>query len=134
MNKYIVLVGAVILVGIAAAWIAMDARVVQAPGGPVSLTARLNQEVSGLDVSITPLLVLEDSRCPVDVQCIQAGTVRVRARLVSGLGTAMQEFKLGEPITTEAETVTLTEVLPAPSAGVSIAGSEYTFRFEVAKR
>lgn len=102
--------------------------------GPISLEARLGKEVSGLGVRITPLEVMGDSRCPVDVQCIWAGTVKVRARLVSGLGEAMQEFELGKPITTEAETITLSEVLPVPKAGVKIKDSEYVFTFEVAKR
>jgi hypothetical protein len=103
-------------------------------GGSISLEARIGQEVSGLDVSIMPLAVLQDSRCPIDVQCIQAGTVKMRARLTSGLGTATQEFTIGQPITTEAETVTLTDVSPQPTAGIKIKDSEYVFRFEVAKR
>lgn len=102
--------------------------------GPVSLQARIDQEVNGLGVRITPLEVLEDSRCPIDVQCIQAGTVRIKARLVSGLGTVTQEFKLGQPITTEAEEVTLTDVSPAPKAGVKIQDSAYVFTFTIAKR
>lgn len=102
--------------------------------GPVSLEARIGQEVSALDVSITPLSVLQDSRCPVGVQCIWAGTVKLKARLSSGLGTATQEFTLGEPITTEVEVVTLKSVAPAPVAGVAIPEGDYVFQFEVAKR
>lgn len=97
-------------------------------------TARIGQEISVLGVRITPLKVLEDSRCPIDVQCIQAGTVRLQTRLVSGLGTAQQEFKLGQVITTEAEEVTLVQVLPAPKAGVKIAEGDYVFTFKVTKR
>ena len=102
--------------------------------GPISLDASVGEKISGLGVSITPLAVLGDSRCPIDVQCIQAGTVMMQARLSSGLGTAMQTFTLGQPITTEAETVTLTTVLPLPKAGVKINESEYIFTFEIAKR
>lgn len=103
-------------------------------GGPISLETQIGKEVSGLDVRITPLEVIEDSRCPIDVVCIQAGTVRVRARLMSGLGEAMQEFKLNEPVTTEVERVTLTGVFPQPTAGTEIRDGEYVFEFEVAKR
>lgn len=99
-----------------------------------SSTARVGQEISSLGVRITPLKVLEDSRCPVDVVCIQAGTVRVQARLVSGLGTATQEFKLGQAVTTEAEKITLSAVLPVPKAGVKIAEGDYVFTFTVVKR
>ena len=100
----------------------------------VSLQVRMGQKVSGGGVTITPFALLEDSRCPVDVQCIQAGTVRVKATLESGLGTASQEFKLGQIVTTEAETITLTTVTPQKMAGVSIKSSEYVFTFEVTKR
>lgn len=102
--------------------------------GPTTLQTRVGQEVSGLDVRITPLEILEDSRCPADVMCIQAGTVRVSARLLSGLGEAKQEFKLGQPVTTEAEEITLTNVSPEPKAGIKINDGDYVFHFEVAKR
>lgn len=104
------------------------------PAGPVTLEVRIGKEAAGLGVRIAPISLLQDSRCPIDVVCIQAGTVKMRARLASGLGTSTQEFTLGRPITTEAETVTLTAVLPQPMAGVKIKESEYVFRFEIAKR
>ena len=66
--------------------------------------------------------------------CVWAGTVRVLARLISGLGETRQEFKLGESVTTEAENVTLTEISPRPKAGIKIEPGEYVFRFEIAKR
>ncbi len=98
------------------------------------LEARIDQEVSSGGVRITPLEILEESRCPSDVTCIQAGTVRIRARLISGLGEAMQEFKIGQSITTEAESVTLTEVSPYPKAGIKIKEADYLFQFEIKKR
>jgi hypothetical protein len=108
--------------------------VTPAPSGPVSVTARLGEMKSGLGVSLTPLAVLEDSRCPQDVQCIQAGTVRLRAQLTSGLGSATQEFKLNQPVTTEAEMITLIAVTPATKAGTPIAEAQYQFTFEIRKR
>ena len=69
-----------------------------------------------------------------DVVCIQAGTVTVRARLVSDLGTSTPEFTIDKPITTEAETVTLVEVTPQPKAGIKIKESAYVFRFEITER
>ncbi len=83
---------------------------------------------------ISPILVLEDSRCPTDVQCIQAGTVRVRTQLQTGQGSAEQIFALNKPITTEAEIITLIEVTPTKNSKVTISPSDYVFTFKVVKR
>ncbi len=98
------------------------------------LEAKLGETVSAFGAIITPEVLLEDSRCPTDVVCIQAGTVRVRAALMSGMGNAVQEFTLGETYTTEAEMITLTEVSPLPISTESISDSEYQFTFQVEKR
>lgn len=98
------------------------------------LETKIQKSATGLSVTITPLEIIEDSRCPRGVQCIQAGTVRVRASLVSGLGTANQIFALNVPVTTEAETVTLVAVSPEAEAGKAIASLDYRFVFRVTKR
>lgn len=104
------------------------------PSEPTSLEAHIGQEASGLGVSILPTKVLEDSRCPIDVTCIQAGTVRVQARLSNGTSHVVQEFKLGQPVTTETEIITLIRVTPLAKAGVKIQNGEYSFQFKVTKR
>jgi hypothetical protein len=106
----------------------------QPPSGTVSVTARLGQGVSALNMTVTPLAVVEDSRCPTGVQCIQAGTVRVRVRLSSALGASEQVVALGGTMTTEAESVKLVSVTPYPSSGSQIASADYRFTFEVARR
>lgn len=102
--------------------------------GPAVIETKIDQGASALDVKVVPLDVLEDSRCPQGVQCIWAGTVRVRALLQSGLGDANQIFELMKPITTEAEQVMLIEVLPQAEAGKTIDLSAYAFRFKIEKR
>jgi hypothetical protein len=98
------------------------------------ITTRIDQGGSALGVTVTPLEVVQDSRCPADVVCIWEGTVRLRARMESGLGAADQIFELGKPITTEAEIVTLIEVMPEPAAGKTIPAKDYVFVFEIKKR
>ena len=100
----------------------------------VSVSGKIGETFSGLDVSLTPLSVVEDSRCPVDVVCIQAGTVRVKTRIISGLGTSDMTLTLGTPITTEAEEVTLVSVSPAPYSTVTISPNAYVFTFSIKKR
>jgi hypothetical protein len=93
----------------------------------------LGQTASSLGVTITPLEVLEDSRCPIDVMCIQAGRVRLRVSLTSGLGRADQVFIIGEPIATKAEEIALIEVKPAKVSTIPIKDSDYRFTFKIQK-
>lgn len=101
---------------------------------PHRVEAAINQKVSALGVSVTPIEVLEDSRCPEGVQCIWAGTVRIRATLSSGMGTASQEFKLNESVTTEAETITLVDVTPKKDKSTTTKPGDYRFVFVIEKR
>jgi hypothetical protein len=106
-----------------------EAAVVDEANGTVELG--LGQKGDVGEVSIMPESVTQDSRCPEDVQCIQAGTVEVRATLTSALGTDERDFTLGEPVTTEAEAVTLVKVTPAKNSKTTIAESAYRFTFKV---
>lgn len=99
--------------------------------GLVEIGLTVSGVVSG--VTITPREIVEDSRCPIDVQCIQAGTVRVRAAVVGSTKTAEHVFLLGEPIETGAERVTLVEVRPSKKSTLSIEDAEYRFVFKVEK-
>lgn len=98
---------------------------------PDEIQVRFGDRVSTLGISITPTELLEDSRCPKGAECIWEGTVRVRATLESGLGSGNQEFRLREPITTEAETVTLLDVQPSAVLGEEIQEEDYIFVFRV---
>ena len=92
-------------------------------------TAALN-EVANLDgLTVRPLAVIEDSRCPAQVQCVWAGRVRIRAD-VSGDG--MRELTLGEPLAVSGGTLTLVDVRPGKRAPEAIAPRAYqfTFRFQ----
>lgn len=98
------------------------------------LQTSVGEEVGGLGVRLTPIAVVEDSRCPVKVQCIQAGTVRVRTQISSGLGTSEMILELDKSVTTETEIITLIAVTPSAEAGKTIAAKDYRLTFKVAKR
>lgn len=100
----------------------------------VVLEASIGHPASGLGVQVMPLSVIQDSRCPIDVQCIQAGTVQVRAGLTSASGTGVQIFMLNTPITTEAEIVTLISVSPEKESKKNILPTDYKFVFKVVKK
>ena len=95
------------------------------------VTLALNQRAIFKDISIRPLSIEEDSRCPNDVQCIQVGTVRVRVEVASGMGTSTSILKLGQVFTTEAQSVTLKIVMPDKNSKVMIADADYRLTFNV---
>lgn len=99
-----------------------------------NVTLNLNQLASFKNLTIRPLSIEEDSRCPIDVQCIQAGTVRVKVQIVSGLGTSTSILILGQIFTTEVESITLTDVIPATNSKVRITDTDYRLVFNVIKR
>ena len=89
-------------------------------------TAPLN-ELAVLDgLTVRPLAVLEDSRCPASVQCVWAGRVRISAE-VSGAGT--RELTLGEPVAVSGGTLTLVDVRPSKRTTEAIPQREYEFTF-----
>ena len=99
-----------------------------------NVTLRLNETAVFKDVRITPLRIVEDSRCPTDVQCIQAGAVRVELETVSAMGTSTDVLGLGKSLTTEAEEVSLLHATPEKHSEVTLAESDYRLTFSVVKR
>lgn len=104
------------------------------PKGAVTVEVGLNKEITPIAEHITVTSISEDSRCPHDVQCIQAGTVRVAIKIVSGMGTANEEIGLGKTVTTETESITFLTVRPEKESKKTIPQSDYRFVFQVVKR
>jgi len=80
---------------------------------------------------VTPLAVLEDSRCPMDARCVWAGRVRLSARIDLGAGSQLRELTQGEPLQVADGTLELVEVQPdKPAANqVPLKPSNYRFGF-----
>lgn len=91
-----------------------------------------NEEVlsSTKDItSVTALELVEDSRCPKSVQCIWAGTVKVKVQLTNNYGKNNRgTLTLGEKQDIGGVKVTLTEVLPEKTQE-TIPFSKYKFTF-----
>lgn len=79
--------------------------------------------------TLVPVRVVEDSRCPQGVECIQAGTVRVLVRV--GTSTTPYTLTLAEPHTIPSGTITLVKVTPEPIAGTAPVPRDYQFTFLV---
>jgi hypothetical protein len=97
-----------------------------------TLKVSLNTKSVVQGVSITPVEVVEDSRCPVDVVCIQAGTVRVRSNIILvGGAPSSATFVLNTPQKVGPLTVTLTDVTPTKRSTSTVAPGDYRFTFIV---
>ncbi len=108
-----------------------SAQALPSSGTAETLTAGIGESVTAFGVTVTPAEILEDSRCPADVQCVQAGTVRVKGTLADGMGTSEMTFKLGEQVSGETAYVTLASVTPEKQQSPSDPASyRLTFRIE----
>lgn len=83
--------------------------------------------VNGL--RITPIKVIEDSRCPMNARCIWAGTVRITARIREGHHVQMRELELSKPFLIRGRALTLSDVTPSRVAGGPVRKLRYRFSF-----
>lgn len=102
--------------------------------GPVTLS--LNQPAGFANgLSIRPIAVAEDSRCPQGAQCVQAGMVKVQvranARVAGKTASEVYTIALGETVRAHGTPVTLVSVAPQPTAGEEFPSAAYRFTFRV---
>ncbi|MFA6315566.1 MAG: hypothetical protein WC648_04340 [Candidatus Paceibacterota bacterium] len=102
---------------------------VVSPGSTVIL--ELKKPIIVASTTIRVVMVEEDSRCPSDVQCIQAGQVVVGLAISSPSGDSSMLIKEKQTITTETLSITLDEVSPYPISTKKIADSEYRFKVTI---
>ncbi len=107
-----------------------------ATGGPVASRpiegpVRLG-EIAAVDgPRVRPDRVMEDSRCPADVQCIQAGRLVVRATVLGGGWSKEMDLTLGVPVPVADGMLTLVDATPVPISGKTAASSaRFTFKFQ----
>lgn len=81
-------------------------------------------------VVVTPKRVLEDSRCPANVQCIWAGRV-VLETVISGSGwRETANLELGKEYRSQGTALALVKVSPDKVTGNALAPADYLFEFE----
>jgi hypothetical protein len=95
--------------------------------------AGLNEVIILDAVAIKLVELIEDSRCPSDVVCVQVGTVRLAVEVVTGGRMLEEVVTLNEKKTIAGFDVTLTTVTPYPRMSVPRPENEYRFSFTVVK-
>ncbi len=95
-----------------------------------SVDARLGQTVNVGGPRVTPLEVLEDSRCPMEARCIRAGSVRLKVRVTTGAGSAVREVDSAKPLQVADGQLELVNLMPPRSVRGPIKPGEYRFSFK----
>ena len=91
--------------------------------------ARLAQTTSLRGVRVTPLEVIEDSRCPTGTQCGWEGRVVVRSEVVVAGEAEVIDLELGKLRTDRGWTMRLVEVRPDRRPDLAIREADYRFKF-----
>jgi hypothetical protein len=79
--------------------------------------AGLNERVRVGGPYVTPLAVLEDSRCPMNARCVWAGRTRLSVRIDLGARSETREIASDAPIEVADGQLALVEVQPDRMAG-----------------
>ena len=95
-----------------------------------SVDAKLGQTVNVGGPKVTPLVILEDSRCPMEARCIWAGRVRLSVRVTTGAGTMVRELASDRPLQVADGLLVLQSTIPPRSTQRTLAPSDYRFTFK----
>ena len=80
-------------------------------------------------LAAVPQVLLEDSRCPLNVQCVWAGRVVLSTRIYGPDFDETVPLVLGEPYETHGTSITLVSVQPQKVAGEDLPAPDYHFGF-----
>ena len=93
-------------------------------------TAGFGQTANVGPLRVKPVKLIEDSRCPSDVQCVWAGRITVQAEIDGGAGAEVAPLTLGSPLDLGGFSVMLVSAEPGKLAGKQIERANYRFTFQ----
>ncbi|MEA9733306.1 hypothetical protein [Xanthomonas campestris] len=99
---------------------------------PIEGPVRLGEIAAVNGPKVCPDHVIEDSRCPVDVQCVVAGRLIVRTTVMGGGWSKQVDLTLGMPVPVADGMLTLVDATPVPLNGEAVPASaaRFTFKFQ----
>ena len=92
-------------------------------------TAGFGQTARAGPLLVTPIALVEDSRCPMNARCIWAGRLTVRAEVRAGRTMDVRNVTLGVGQQIADGTLTLTGAQPDKLAGQPTNPADYRFTF-----
>jgi hypothetical protein len=103
-----------------------------AAAGPIEGPVRLGDIAAVNGPKVRPDRVIEDSRCPANVQCVWAGRLVVRATVFGGGWSKQCDLTLGVPVAIADGMLTLVEATPklARASAHRRSAARFTFNFQ----
>ncbi len=96
------------------------------------ITLKVGETKTAGSLSLTLNSFVQDSRCPIDVTCIQAGAVTVNVTMNDGVNTETRNFPSDEaPYVFGAHTISISDIAPPRKANQEIPPGEYVITFQV---
>lgn len=92
--------------------------------------ARLGEATRVGSLVVTPLRVIEDSRCPINARCVWAGRLVVLTRIEADGRRETTDMELGRPYIAHGRGIQLSSVLPEKLAGEDTRPIPYTFKYD----
>ena len=89
------------------------------------------KEINGVRVTLES--ITKDSRCPIDVQCIQKGTISAHVNLVFLRQIEKVDLPLDVPVGFGDYNVTITDLTPPKHSNQEIKASDYRATFLIVK-
>jgi len=115
---------------LAACVVVPDAPIVQGTPMPEGTAVPLGMPVAVGDIVVTPMKVVEDSRCPINARCVWAGRLIVETRIDGAGWRTTANISLGESFGTHDRVIELTSGEPNKSTDHEVQMSEYRFTYE----
>lgn len=125
-----ILAAALAALPLASCAIIPDAPNVEGTQWPAGYAVPLLQPVEVGEVVVTPRSVVEDSRCPVDAQCVWQGRLVVRTRIDGAGWRDTADIALGETFGTHGHVIALVAAEPGTRQGSEIPERDYRFTYE----
>jgi hypothetical protein len=97
-------------------------------GQSVTLGVNKSKKLFDRTLTVKVLAVVEDSRCPKDVNCIQAGNAKVRVSVRKGTESSRivdLDLNAGTSVTFENYKITLSALTPYPETAAPIKRNKY---------
>ncbi|WP_051504268.1 hypothetical protein [Sphingomonas jaspsi] len=92
-------------------------------------TAGFQQTATVGSLQVTPVALVEDSRCPINARCVWAGHLTVRAEIRGGRWKQVKDLTLSAPQPVADGQITLVDALPQKVAGKPASLADYRFTF-----